>query len=90
VNSIVLAQTLVTIVGFYLAFGFVFAIFFVIWGVGKIDPSAAGSTPGFRAIIVPGVALLWPLLAKRWWQSVHTPLERNAHRTAAQSQRDKT
>jgi hypothetical protein len=89
VNSIALAQTLVYVVAIYLALGLGFAIPFVIWGVGRIDPAAAGGTPGFRGIILPGVVLLWPLLAKRWWQGFHhPPPERNAHRAAAQSRFD--
>ena len=89
-NSSVLAQALVNIVAIYLGLGLVFAVFFVIWGAGKIDPAAAGGTMGFRAIIIPGVVLMWPLLAKRWWKGVRNPpLERNAHRAAALAQNDK-
>ncbi|MGH7491348.1 MAG: hypothetical protein ACREOO_03025 [bacterium] len=74
----------------YLLLGLTFAVFFVIWGAGKIDPAAAEGTMGFRAIIMPGVVLLWPLLAKRWWQGARNPpLERNSHRAAAHSQNDK-
>ena len=80
-NSVALAQALVNIAAVYLVLGLAFAILFVIWGVGKIDPAATNGTWGFRVIILPGVMLLWPLLAGRWWRGAHSPpLERNAHR----------
>jgi len=68
----------------YLAAGVLFAIPFAIAGADRIDPAAHGSTKGFRAMIVPGAIALWPLLLARWIRGVKTPLERNAHRDAAQ------
>ncbi len=59
-------EIILTIVGIYLIFGFVFAFAFVIKGVKKIDESAQGSTVGFRVIIIPGVIVLWVLLLKKW------------------------
>jgi hypothetical protein len=50
----------------YAALGSGFAVAFVITGVDRIDPHAAGAGWGFRALIYPGAALLWPLLAWRW------------------------
>ena len=44
----------------------VFAVPFVVRGVNRIDSVAGQSTWGFRVMIFPGVALLWPLLLKRW------------------------
>jgi len=49
----------------YAACGLLFAITFVTIGVGRIDPIAKDSSVGFRLIIVPGVAALWPLLFAR-------------------------
>jgi hypothetical protein len=71
--------------GVYLLCGLIFAIPFVLVGVGKIDPAAAYGTWGFRLLIIPGSVLLWPLLAWRWLRGVHEPPdERNAHRLSAQ------
>jgi len=78
------ASTIVSIMTVYLACGVVFAGPFVWRGVVRIDPVARDSTVGFRLLIVPGVTLLWPLLAIRWARgSGHPPLELTAHRRAA-------
>jgi hypothetical protein len=79
-----IAAILLSLAGLYLLCGVIFAIPFVMVGVGKIDPHAAHGTWGFRILILPGTALLWPLLAKRWIQGIHEPPEeKNAHRISA-------
>lgn len=50
----------------YLLAGLLFAIPFVIRGVGRIDEGARGSGLGFRLIIIPGTLVFWPLLLKKW------------------------
>lgn len=50
----------------YAAAGVVFAIAFVARGVSRIDDQAKGAGIGFRLLIFPGVAALWPLLLNRW------------------------
>lgn len=82
-----LATIMVRGVGIYLALGVVFAIPFVLCGVGKIDSSAAKGSWGFKIIIIPGVAALWPLMAWRWMKKLSPPLECNAHRVAASRSR---
>ena len=78
------AHIVVWIAGTYLAAGAAFATVFVTAGVQRIDPVARDGTWGFRMVIVPGVVLLWPLLARRWAVgSVHPPRESNAHRRRA-------
>ena len=67
----------------YLGIGVVFGIPFVWRGVHRIDPSAPGSTWGFRLLILPGVVALWPVLAMRWLAGTPPAEERNAHRLAA-------
>ena len=61
-----LAELLVNVFIVYLLAGAVFAIAFVTVGVQTVDPAAANSSIGFRLIISPGVAALWPLLLMRW------------------------
>ena len=50
--------------------GIAFAGGFVIFGIHRVDPVAEHSTIGFRLIVIPGVAALWPLLLTRWLQAV--------------------
>lgn len=69
------AQGLVAVVGSYLAIGAVFAAAFVSLGVGRIDPAARSGSLGFRLLIFPGSAALWPLLARRWLRGQTTPPE---------------
>ena len=61
-----LAEVIVAVLGAYAAAGVVFALVFAVWGVNRIDHVAREGTPGFRLIILPGAAALWPLLAARW------------------------
>ena len=79
-----MAQTLVWLLGIYVLLGIVFAPFFVLRGAARIDPSVKQSTWGFQVMIVPGVIALWPLLLLRWASGVQPPpIENNAHRQAA-------
>lgn len=45
--------------------GLVAAAAFLIFGVGRIDPSARNAY-AFRPMLIPGVVLLWPLVLARW------------------------
>jgi hypothetical protein len=79
-----LAHWIVLVTGVYLAIGLAFALPFVFRWVGRVDPAAQSGTLGFRLLIIPGSALLWPLLAGRLLRgSTGPPEERNAHRVAA-------
>ena len=74
-----------SVVGLYLGLGVLFAIAFVLKGAGRVDPLARQGTWGFRLLILPGAAALWPLLASRWRKGVDTPPEeRTPHRQHAQ------
>jgi hypothetical protein len=79
-----LAEAIVTAFTAYLGAGLVFAVLFVAFGVHRVDEQAKGSGAGFRLIILPGVAALWPLLLARWVRGVSEPrLETNGHRARA-------
>ena len=78
-----IATWLVNILAIYSAVGIVFAIAFVWKGAAKIDPAAVAGTWGFRLLILPGAAALWPILARRWLAGQGPPEEINPHRTAA-------
>jgi hypothetical protein len=64
----------------YAAVGAIFALVFVSVGIGRVDPAAASAGRGFRALVAPGCAALWPLLLSRWIRGRHALEERNAHR----------
>jgi hypothetical protein len=79
-----LAHPIVLVAGVYLAIGLTFALVFVLRWAGRVDPAAQHGTLGFRLLILPGSALLWPFLAGRLLRgSTEPPEERNAHRLAA-------
>ena len=75
-------QWIVAGITFYLLVGVLFAIPFVTRGVGRIDPDAREGTVGFRLLILPGAAALWPLLLGRWLRASPPPEERSPHRDA--------
>lgn len=50
----------------YAAAGVLFALAFVGIGVTRLDSAAKGSSWGFRLMILPGAAALWPWLLARW------------------------
>ena len=82
--TVSLAHVILLVAGVYLAIGLAFALPFVIRWVGRVDPAARSGTIGFRLLIIPGSALLWPLLAARLIRGTAVPPEeRNAHRVAA-------
>ena len=60
------AELFVDALTLYAAVGVVFAIAFVARGISRIDTHAEGAGLGFRLIVFPGIAALWPLLLKRW------------------------
>lgn len=60
---------LATIIEMYAVVGLIFAVAFVSFGVQRVDASARGAGIGFRVIILPGVAALWPLLLRKWARS---------------------
>ena len=60
--SVAAAEFVVWLLGLYFAAGVVFAAVFVVVGVTRIDPDAAGMPIRARAIVFPGAVGLWPLL----------------------------
>jgi len=60
-----LAPALVLAIEIYLGVGLVFGIAFAFRWVERVDPAAHGGTRGFRILILPGCAALWPWLLLR-------------------------
>lgn len=64
--------------GVYLAIGALFAPMFSGRGAGAIDPNARAATWGFRVLVLPGAAALWPLLMLRWLRAARGGTGRGA------------
>ena len=60
------AEAFVTGLAWYAAAGVAFAIAFLAVGVARVDSQARGAGLGFRLIVFPGIAALWPVLLVRW------------------------
>ncbi len=60
-----IAKLLVAAAGVYLGLGALFAIGFALRWAGRLDPVAREGSVGFRLLVLPGAALLWPYLAVR-------------------------
>ena len=67
----------------YAGVGVLFALLFVTRGAARLDPDADGATWGFKVLILPGAAALWPLLAMRWVRGQGPPVEHTPHKVAA-------
>jgi hypothetical protein len=75
---------LIRFAGVYLLTGLLFALYFINVGAGRIDPSARDATWGFKLLILPGAAVLWPLLLTRVIRhQSEPPVECNAHRRSS-------
>lgn len=75
---------LLAVLGLYSLAGVVFALLFAFRWVGRIDPAAQEGSWGFRLLIIPGSAALWPLLLSRLRRGSDRPPEpEDAHRRAA-------
>jgi hypothetical protein len=59
-----MADLIYHLASLYLALGVLCALPFAAL-VQRLEPSARGASPLFRVLIVPGAALLWPLIVQR-------------------------
>jgi hypothetical protein len=49
----------------YALIGAIVAFAFILWGVDRVDPAARHAI-AFRPLLLPGAALLWPVVLARW------------------------
>lgn len=77
------AKTVVVLLASYTGLGLAFAVPFVLRGAGRLDPDAERGSWGFKLLILPGAAALWPLLLARWLRGSGLPEENSPHRRAA-------
>jgi len=61
-----MAAVIVQCVTIWLAIGVVVGVAFLFLGIDRIDPAARGAY-AFRPLLLPGLALLWPFVALRWF-----------------------
>lgn len=52
--------------GVYVAVGLAVAALFVLKVAARMDPAARRGSWGFRLLILPGCAALWPVLLRKW------------------------
>ena len=79
--TVTAASWIWSIIGIYLGLGVLFAIAFLSMRLKKSDPDAEEGSVGFRLIILPGVILMWPALARRWMTGISSPQEeKSPHR----------
>jgi hypothetical protein len=64
------AELFVVVLAAYAFTSAAFSVVFVLFGIHRVDPVAERSPIGFRLIVMPGVAALWPLLLTRWLKVV--------------------
>ena len=57
------------IMGLYFAVGLLFAIAFILKGLGKVDIAASDTGIVFKLLIVPGLMVLWPFFIYKWIKS---------------------
>ena len=62
----VVAEVVLLVALVYLLCGLAVGVPFVLRGVDRVDPAARETSLGFRLLILPGTAALWPLLAVKW------------------------
>ena len=49
----------------YAAAGLIVAVMFLLRGIERVDPAARGAY-AVRPLLLPGLILLWPIVALRW------------------------
>ena len=79
-----MAAGIITALEVYGLAGLAVAAVFLAWGIDRVEENARGAFV-FRPLLIPGVALLWPLVVWRWvslergrggWASRHRPPRR--------------
>ncbi|MEM6973598.1 MAG: hypothetical protein AAF577_12415 [Pseudomonadota bacterium] len=60
-----MTSSIVTLGEIWLIAGAVVAGGFLLLGLDRVEPNARGAY-GFRALIIPGLVLIWPLVLWRW------------------------
>jgi len=59
------ATLLVDLATLYAGIGLALGLAFLLFGIDRLDPAARGAY-AVRPLLLPGLVLLWPLVAWRW------------------------
>lgn len=82
--ALLLATWLVYAAYSYVAIGLLLLPWWHLRGLRRLDAGAGAGPWGFRLLISPGLAVLWPWLLRRAHRgNGHPRAERNAHRAAS-------
>ena len=60
------AESIAMALGLYVLVGVCLALHFVFVRAPRLDAAVAGSTRGFRLVILPGAVAIWPVLLWKW------------------------
>ena len=71
-----LANIIVMAIGVYAAIGLLVGLAYLFGGAGRIDPAAKGKGMPWRvrALILPGVLGLWPLMLTKLFRQTEPPI----------------
>lgn len=61
-----LVEVGITLFLIYLGLGVLHALLFLMFGLRRVDPAAGDAGAGFKAAVLPGVVLLWPIMLGKW------------------------
>jgi hypothetical protein len=78
------ALLLARLIELYALVGLVVGGWFAFVAAPRLDPAARGASLGFRLLIWPAAAALWPQVLVRLVRGSPPPLEDTAHRRAEQ------
>lgn len=68
------AQYLVWTLGAYLAAGVVFGCISLVQGLVRLDGAARAMPWSARALVLPGMVALWPVMLVKWLRRSQPPL----------------
>jgi len=64
--TLALAEIILAVAASYAVTGVGVGIVFLLFGLDRMDVAAEGAY-AFRPLLLPGLALFWPLVAWRWY-----------------------
>ena len=76
-----LINALVIAVYLYIGVGAIVGIVIASFGLARLDSEAENAGAGFRILVFPGIAALWPILLRRYLRGGgEPPIQKDSHR----------